>query len=476
MKQLFATLMLLGTLGFTSAALSQEAPPEMPLAATETVVEAVASEVAAVAPVVAEAAPAEAAPAPIPDKGDTAWMMLSTLLVILMIIPGVALFYGGLVRAKNMLSVLTQVMAIFCMISILWAVYGYSLAFGDGGSLNWAIGDFSKVFLAGITADSTAATFTDGVVIPELVFVAFQLTFAAITVALIIGGFAERIKFSALMVFGALWFTFSYLPITHMVWATGGYLFEAGDLDFAGGTVVHINAGIAALVGAIILGKRVGYGRDAMPPHSLPMTMIGASLLWVGWFGFNAGSNLEATGGAGLAFINTILATAAAGMTWMLTEWMLRGKPSMLGLASGVVAGLVAVTPAAGLVGPMGAIVLGGIAGVVCLWGVTGLKKALGYDDSLDVFGIHGIGGIIGAIGTGIFVSPALGGVGVDGYTMGGQVVTQATGVLITIVWSGVVSIVLFKLIDMTMGLRVSEEDERQGLDTASHGERAYNL
>lgn len=414
--------------------------------------------------------------APVPDKGDTTWMMVSTLLVILMIIPGVALFYGGLVRAKNMLSVLTQVMAIFCLISILWAVYGYSLAFGDGGSLNWAIGDLSKLFLAGITPDSTAATFTDGVVIPELVFVAFQLTFAAITVALIVGGLAERVKFSALMVFGALWFTFSYLPITHMVWATGGYLFEHGALDFAGGTVVHINAGIAALVGAIVLGKRIGYGRDAMPPHSLPMTMIGASLLWVGWFGFNAGSNLEATGGAALAFLNTILATAAAGMAWMLAEWMLRGKPSMLGLASGVVAGLVAVTPAAGLVGPMGAIALGTIAGVVCLWGVTGLKKALGYDDSLDVFGIHGIGGIIGAIGTGVFVAPALGGVGVDGYSMAGQVVTQATGVLITLVWSGVVSFVLFKLIDMTMGLRVSEEQEREGLDTASHGERAYNL
>ncbi len=308
-------------------------------------------------------------------------MMVSTLLVILMIVPGVALFYGGLVRAKNMLSVLTQVMAIFCLISVLWAVYGYSLAFGDGGALNWAIGDLSKMFLAGITPDSTAATFTDGVVIPELVFVAFQLTFAAITVALIVGGLAERVKFSALMVFGALWFTFSYLPITHMVWATGGYLFEHGDLDFAGGTVVHINAGIAALVGAIVLGKRIGYGRDAMPPHSLPMTMIGASLLWVGWFGFNAGSNLEATGGAALAFINTILATAAAGMSWMLAEWMLRGKPSMLGVASGVVAGLVAVTPAAGLVGPMGAIILGAIAGVVCLWGVSGLKKALGYDD-----------------------------------------------------------------------------------------------
>jgi Amt family ammonium transporter len=462
MKKLFASLGLLAFLLAPGFGLAQEV--------VEPVVEAV-SEVAAAA----EAAPAEEAAAPVPDKGDTAWMMLSTLLVILMIIPGVALFYGGLVRAKNMLSVLTQVMAIFCMISILWAVYGYSLAFGDGGGLNWAIGDLSKLFLAGITADSTAATFTDGVVIPELVFVAFQLTFAAITVALIIGGLAERVKFSALLVFAVLWFTFSYLPIAHMVWATGGYLFEKGDLDFAGGTVVHINAGIAALVGAIVLGKRIGYGRDAMPPHSLPMTLIGASLLWVGWFGFNAGSNLEATGGAALAFINTILATAAAGLSWMFAEWMLRGKPSMLGLASGVVAGLVAITPAAGLVGTMGGIVLGAVAGVVCLWGVTGLKKAVGYDDSLDVFGIHGIGGIIGAIGTGIFVSPALGGVGVDDYSMAGQVVTQATGVLITIVWSGVVSLVAFKLIDMTMGLRVTEEQEREGLDTASHGERAYS-
>jgi Amt family ammonium transporter len=479
MKKLFASLGLMLALLSPGLTLAQDATAPVEEAVT---VEAVAAE----APVAAEAAPAEAAPAeaapaeeaaaPVPDKGDTAWMLVSTLLVILMIIPGVALFYGGLVRAKNMLSVLTQVMAIFCLISILWAVYGYSLAFGDGGGLNWAIGDLSKMFLAGITGDSTAATFSEGVVIPELVFVAFQLTFAAITVALIVGGLAERVKFSALLVFGALWFTFSYLPIAHMVWATGGYLFEAGDLDFAGGTVVHINAGIAALVGAIVLGKRIGYGRDAMPPHSLPMTMIGAALLWVGWFGFNAGSNLEATGGAALAFINTILATAAAGLSWMFAEWMLRGKPSMLGLASGVVAGLVAITPAAGLVGTMGGIVLGAVAGVVCLWGVTGLKKMLGYDDSLDVFGIHGIGGIIGAIGTGIFVSPALGGVGVDGYAMGSQVVTQATGVLITIVWSGVVSLVAFKLIDMTMGLRVSEEQEREGLDTASHGERAYNL
>ena len=436
MKKLFASLGLMLALMSPGLTVAQDAAAPVEDAAVVETVEVVAAE----APVAAEAAAPEEAAAPVPDKGDTTWMMVSTIIVIMMTIPGLALFYGGLVRAKNMLSILTQVMAIFCLISVLWVVYGYSLAFGDGGGMNWAIGDLSKMFLAGITSDSTAATFSDGVVIPEFIFVAFQLTFAAITVGLITGGLAERVKFSALLVFGVLWFTFSYLPITHMVWATGGYLFEAGDLDFAGGTVVHINSGIAALVGALVLGKRVGYGRDAMPPHSLPMTMIGASLLWVGWFGFNAGSNLEANGGTTLAFINTILAPAAAG-----------------------------------LVGPMGAIVLGAIAGVVCLWGVTGLKKMLGYDDSLDVFGIHGIGGIVGAIGTGIFVSPALGGVGVDDYSMAGQVVTQATGVLITIVWSGVVSFVAFKLIDMTMGLRVTEEQEREGLDTASHGERAYN-
>jgi len=414
--------------------------------------------------------------AAVPDKGDTTWMMLSTLLVILMIVPGLSLFYGGLVRAKNMLSVLSQVFAIFALVSVLWVIYGYTLAFGDGGVLNGMIGDLSKLFLAGVTPDSTAATFTDGVVIPELTFVAFQLTFAAITTALIVGGFAERIKFSALLVFSALWFTLSYLPIAHMVWATGGYLFEMGALDFAGGTVVHINAGIAALVGAIVIGKRIGYGKEPMAPHNLPMTMIGASLLWVGWFGFNAGSNLEATGGAALALLNTIVATGAAALTWMFAEWMLRGKPSMLGIASGAVAGLVAVTPAAGLVGPMGAIILGAIAGPACLWAVSSLKMALGYDDSLDVFGIHAVGGIIGAIGTGIFVSPALGGVGVDDYSMMGQVMTQATGVLVTVAWSGVVSFVLFKLIDVVMGLRVSEEAEREGLDTATHGERAYNL
>ena len=412
--------------------------------------------------------------APVPDKGDTTFMMLATVLVILMIVPGLALFYGGLVRSKNILSVLTQVFTIFCLISLLWVFYGYSLAFGDGGSWNWMIGDTTKLFLAGITPDSTAATFSDGVVIPEYVFVAFQLTFAAITTALIVGGLAERIKFSALLVFSALWFTLSYLPMAHMVWATGGLLFEKGDLDFAGGTVVHINSGIAALVGALVLGKRIGYGRDAMPPHNLPFTMIGAALLWVGWFGFNAGSNLEATGIAVLALLNTILATAAAALAWMLIETLVTKKPSMLGIASGAIAGRVAVTPAAGLIGPMGSIILGAIGGIACFFAVTSLKKALGYDESLDVFGIHGVGGIVGAIGTGIFVSPALGGVGVDGYDMGSQVTTQTLGVLVAIGWSGTVSFVLFKLIDLTIGLRVKEEDEREGLDTTSHGERAY--
>jgi len=410
----------------------------------------------------------------VPDKGDTTWMMVSTILVVMMIVPGLALFYGGLVRSKNILSVLTQVFTIFCLISVLWVIYGYSLAFGDGGSLNWMIGDTTKLFLAGITPDSTAATFTDGVVIPELVFVAFQLTFAAITTALIVGGLAERIKFSALMVFSVLWFTLSYLPMAHMVWATGGFLFEKGDLDFAGGTVVHINSGVAALVGALVVGKRIGYGRDAMPPHNLPLTLVGAALLWVGWFGFNAGSNLEATGIAVLALLNTILATAAAALAWLAVEVLLTKKPSMLGVASGAIAGLVAVTPAAGLVGPMGALVLGALGGLACFWGVTSLKKSFGYDESLDVFGIHGIGGIVGAIGTGVFVSPALGGMGVDGYEMGSQVMTQTLGVLIAVGWSGTVSLVLFKLIDMTIGLRVTEEDEREGLDTTSHGERAY--
>lgn len=432
-----------------------------------------------------------AAAAPVPDKGDTTWMLVSTLLVILMTIPGLALFYGGLVRAKNMLSVLAQVFTIFCIIAILWVVYGYSLAFTDGGSLNSIIGGFSKLFLQGVDTSVTVETFSKGVVIHEMVFMVFQLTFAAITTALIVGGFAERIKFSALLVFSVLWFTFSYLPMAHMVWfwggpsaydAPAGFLFAKGALDFAGGTVVHINAAMAALVGSIVVGKRVGFGRDSMAPHNLVMTMIGASLLWVGWFGFNAGSNLEATGTAVLAMVNTIVATAAA-LSWMFLEWLLNGKPSLLGVTSGAVAGLVAVTPAAGFAGPMGAIVLGLITGAACLWGVTGLKHMLGYDDSLDVFGVHGIGGIIGAIGTGILVNPALGGSGVFDYATGAvaeyssaQILSQLWGVGTVVVWSGVVSFILFTVIKHTMGLRVSQDEEREGLDTVSHGERAYTM
>lgn len=433
-----------------------------------------------------------AAAAPVPDKGDTTWMLVSTLLVILMTIPGLALFYGGLVRAKNMLSVLAQVFTIFCIIAILWVVYGYSLAFTDGGSLNSIIGGFSKLFLQGVDTSVTVETFSKGVVIHEMVFMVFQLTFAAITTALIVGGFAERIKFSALLVFSVLWFTFSYLPMAHMVWfwggpsaydAPAGFLFAKGALDFAGGTVVHINAAMAALVGSIVVGKRVGFGRDSMAPHNLVMTMIGASLLWVGWFGFNAGSNLEATGTAVLAMVNTIVATAAAALSWMFLEWLLNGKPSLLGVTSGAVAGLVAVTPAAGFAGPMGAIVLGLITGAACLWGVTGLKHMLGYDDSLDVFGVHGIGGIIGAIGTGILVNPALGGSGVFDYATGAvaeyssaQILSQLWGVGTVVVWSGVVSFILFTVIKHTMGLRVSQDEEREGLDTVSHGERAYTM
>ncbi|HEY0635132.1 MAG TPA: ammonium transporter [Gammaproteobacteria bacterium] len=482
MKSYLLTLMMwLTMLVIPGFALAEDAVP----AADEAIVTAPVVEESAAAVAAPEEAPVEEVAAPSADKGDTAWMLVSTLLVILMTIPGLALFYGGLVRTKNMLAVLTQVFVIFCLIAVLWVIYGYSMAFTDGGSLNSFIGSLDKMFLKGVGPDALAETFSKGVYIPELVFAVFQLTFAAITTALIIGGFAERIKFSALLVFSALWFTFSYLPMAHMVWfwggpsaadAPAGFLFAKGALDFAGGTVVHINAGIAALVGAIVIGKRIGYGKEAMAPHSLTMTMIGASLLWVGWFGFNAGSNLEATGLAVLAMMNTVVATAAAALAWMFVEWMVKGKPSLLGATSGAVAGLVAITPAAGLVGPMGAIALGGIAGAVCLWAVTGLKKSLGYDDSLDVFGVHGIGGIIGAIGTGIFVSPDLGGVGIPNYSMGGQIISQLWGVGTAVLWSGVVSLVLFKVLDMTMGLRVSEEQEREGLDTTSHGERAYNM
>jgi ammonium transporter, Amt family len=413
-------------------------------------------------------------PAPTPDKGDTAWMMVSTILVLAMIVPGLALFYGGLVRAKNMLSVLTQVLAITAIACLVWTFWGYSLAFTDG-PMNSFIGGLDRLFLAGITPDSTAATFTDGVVIPEYVFVAFQMTFAAITTALIVGSLAERVKFSSLVVFSVLWLTFVYFPIAHMVWWAGGLIFEMGALDFAGGTVVHINAGVAGLVGALMLGKRLGYQREILAPHSLTMTLIGTGLLWVGWFGFNAGSNLEATGGAALAMMNTFVATAAGALAWLFAEWATRGKPSLLGAASGVITGLVAVTPAAGLSGPVGAIVLGAVASVVCYWFVGYIKPKTGLDDSLDVFGIHGLGGIIGSIGTGIVVSPALGGVGVDGYSMAGQVTTQAIAVGIAILWSGIGSAVLFALVKAVMGLRVTEEQEREGLDLASHGERAYH-
>jgi Amt family ammonium transporter len=389
-----------------------------------------------------------------------------------MIVPGLALFYGGLVRSKNMLSVLMQVMVVFSMISVLWAVYGYSVAFGGEG-LIW--GNLSKLFLKGVTPASLADTFTVGVKIPEFIFIAFQATFAGITCALIVGSFAERMKFSAVLLFSALWFTFSYLPIAHMVWGSGGYLLGKGALDFAGGTVVHINAAVAGLVGAYMVGKRIGYGKEAMAPHSLTLTMVGASMLWVGWFGFNAGSNLESNGGATLAFINTLLATSGAVLSWSIGEAMHKGKASMLGAASGAVAGLVAITPACGSVGPMGAIIIGVLAGFICLWGIGGLKRMLGADDTLDVFGIHGVGGILGALLTGVFTAPSLGGTGAADFSIAHQVWVQAEGVLITIVWSGVVAFIAYKLVDVVLGLRVSEEDEREGLDITSHGETAYN-
>ncbi|MDD2729565.1 ammonium transporter [Malikia sp.] len=456
---------------------------------------------------VADVAAATAAAVPVPNKGDTAWMMVSTLLVILMTVPGLALFYGGLVRGKNMLSVLMQVMVVFSLAVVLWFTYGYSLAFTEGNSF---IGGLDRLFMKGIWDNATgtfanAATFSKGVVIPEIVFAAFQATFAGITCALIVGAFAERMKFSAVLLFTAIWFTFSYLPVAHMVWfwmgpdayssaavvdeMTGkaGLIWQWGALDFAGGTVVHINAAVAGLVGAYMVGKRIGYGRESMAPHSLTLTMVGASLLWVGWFGFNAGSALEANGFAGLAFINTFAATAAAVLAWCLGEALMRGKASMLGAASGAVAGLVAITPAAGNVGIGGALVMGLLSGFAGLWGVHGLKKLLGADDSLDVFGVHGVCGILGALLTGVFNSPALGGPGfvadwstatmvtAADYSIAAQVWVQAKAVLLTIVWSGVVSVVAYKVVDLLVGLRVSEEAEREGLDISSHGESAYN-
>ncbi len=508
MKRLFALLALVGTVAFGAPAWAEEKAAAPTAAAAQAGMSGMSGMAGmsgmsgmageAAAPAAAEAAPAAAAPAPVANKGDTAWMMISTVLVILMTIPGLALFYGGLVRAKNMLSVLMQVFVTFSLISVLWVVYGYSLAFTEGGSF---FGVLSKLFLNGVTIDSLGATFSKGVYISEFTFVIFQGAFAAITCGLIVGAFAERAKFSAILVFMILWFTFSYLPMAHMVWywagpdaytdaaaaeaagATAGFLFQKGALDFAGGTVVHINAAIAGLIGAFMIGKRVGYGRESMAPHSLTFTMIGASLLWFGWFGFNAGSALEASGGSALAMVNTWVATACAALSWMLAEWMLKGKPSMLGAASGAVAGLVAITPAAGFVGIKGALAIGLLAGVVCLWGVNGLKRMLGADDSLDVFGVHGVGGILGAILTGVFCDPALGGTGVwdyvanavGEYNMAGQVTSQLWGVGVAIVWSGVVSVIAYKLVDMFIGLRVPEEEEREGLDITSHGESAYH-
>nr|WP_233464323.1 ammonium transporter [Comamonas odontotermitis] len=409
---------------------------------------------------------ADAAPAL--NSGDTAWMLTSTVLVILMVIPGLALFYGGLVRSKNMLSVLAQVFVIFSLITVLWAVYGYSLAFAGEGNF---FGGFDKAFLAGIKPDTLSTALAT---IPEFVFVSFQSTFAAITVALIVGAFAERIKFSAVLLFSVLWFTFSYIPMAHMVWG-GGLLAKDGALDFAGGTVVHINAAVAGLVGSYMVGKRIGFGREALAPHSLTLTMVGASLLWVGWFGFNAGSAGAANGIAGLAFINTILATGAAAMGWIAAEALHKGKASMLGAASGAVAGLVCITPAAGLVGPMGSIIMGVIAGPLCLWGVSGLKRMLKADDTCDVFGVHGVGGILGAILTGVFCASSLGGVEPEGYNMVHQVWVQVKSVLMTLAWSGVVAAVSFAICKYTIGLRVSEEAEREGLDISTHGEVAYS-
>ena len=467
---------------------------------------------AVVAPAAAAVAAAPAAPAakaPEPNKGDTAWMMVATLLVIMMTVPGLALFYGGLVRSKNVLSVLMQVMVVFSLVVVLWLVYGYSFAFTEGNSF---FGGTDRLFGKGLFDAATGAfpnvaTFSKGVVIPEIIFMAFQASFAGITCALIVGAFAERMKFSAVLIFTVIWFTFSYIPVAHMVWfwsgpdaftgldaaksalesAKGGFLWQLGALDFAGGTVVHINAGVAGLVGAYLVGKRVGYGKEAFPPHSLTLTMVGASLLWVGWFGFNAGSALEANGTAGLAFLNTLIATAGAVLSWIFAEWFLKGKPSMLGAASGAVAGLVAITPAAGNVGLMGALIIGLLAGVICLWGVTGLKKMLKADDALDVFGVHAVGGIFGALATGIFNSPNLGGPSfvADWVTMAmtkpadysvmAQFIVQAKAVGLTVVWTAVVAFIAFKAADLIVGLRVTDDEQREGLDIVSHGESAYN-
>ena len=512
MKKLLVILSLLGALGLGAPAIAQDKAAPAPaataaVAADAPKAEAPAAAAAGAAAPAPAAAPAATATPPSPNKGDSAWMIVATLLVIMMSIPGLALFYGGLVRSKNMLSILMQVFVVFSLIIVLWTVYGYSIAFTEGNAF---FGGFDRVLLSGIFSIkdgagtfATAATFSKGVVIPEYLFVVFQATFAAITVALIVGAFAERARFSAVLLFAVLWFTFAYLPIAHMVWfwpgpdgikdaatlasetAKGGWLWQKGALDFAGGTVVHINAGVAGIVGAYVIGKRVGYGREAMAPHNLTFTMVGASLLWVGWFGFNAGSALEAADTAALAFINTLIATAAAVLAWIAGEWMIKGKPSMLGAASGAVAGLVAITPACGFVGIGGALLLGALAGFVCLWGVNGLKHMLGADDALDVFGVHALGGILGAMMTGVLAAPSLGGQGIydyvankisPDYSIADQLIVQGTGVLTTIVWSGIVAFIAYKIVDMVVGLRVPEEAEREGLDISSHGESAYRM
>jgi Amt family ammonium transporter len=512
MRKLLALLALAGAAALAAPTWAQDKPAAPAVTTTTTVtdtvkVDAKAGTVTETVKVEEKKAEAKAPEPPTPNKGDIAWMLTSTALVIMMSIPALALFYGGMVRSKNMLSVLMQVFVTFSLITVLWCIYGYSLAFTEGNAF---FGGFDRLFLKGTFDSATgafamAATFSKGVVIPELVFVAFQATFAAITCCLIIGAFAERMKFSAVLIFMVLWFTFAYAPIAHMVWfwmgpdaytdpklvdelnAKAGYIWQMGALDFAGGTVVHINAGVAGLVGAYVLGRRVGWGKEAMSPHNLPLTMIGAALLWVGWFGFNAGSALEAGGSAALAFINTFLATACAVLAWTFLEWLFKGKPSMLGAASGAVAGLVAITPAAGNVGIPGAFVIGIVAGAVCLWGVNGLKRMLRVDDSLDVFGVHAVGGIVGALLTGVFNDPSLGGPGfvsdwvkaavipAADYSIASQVWIQLKAVVVTIVWTGVVAFVAYKIADMIVGLRVSEEDEREGLDTTYHGEAAYH-
>ena len=510
MKKLLISLAL-GWGVLTAGSLAVAQTPAAPVAAAPAEAKPGDAAPAATAAMAATAAAPEAAasapaPAPVPNKGDTAWMMVATLLVILMTVPGLALFYGGLVRSKNMLSVLMQVMVTFSLIVVLWFVYGYSLAFTEGNAF---IGGFDRLLMAGIWDNAAgtfanAATFSKGVYIPEILYAAFQATFAGITCCLIVGAFAERIKFSAALMFMVLWFTFSYLPIAHMVWfwmgpdayaskevvdamnSKAGLLWQWGALDFAGGTVVHINAAVAGIVGAFMVGKRIGYGKESMAPHSLTLTMVGAALLWVGWFGFNAGSALEANGFAALAFINTFGAAAAAVLTWCMGEALLKGKASMLGAASGAVAGLVAITPAAGNVGVGGALIIGLLSGFAGLWGVTGLKKLLGADDTLDVFGVHGVCGILGALLTGVFHAQSLGGPGMvpdwttatmltnpDGIMA--QVMIQAKAVGVTVVWSGLVSVIAYFIVDKTIGLRVSEEDEREGLDITSHGETAYN-